>query len=204
MHHPYATMSFRNQGAGSRVINAKTRTSEHQLKSQEKPSKTSIEKHNAMWRRTQHSSQNAYTTLPRKIHSTQSNHVAIGQSDIPDNSRRMVLSDLQATTNPRDRLYLPVSSTRNQNPPLPPLRGDSAGKKNSERRFSDITYADLSLNSQTQKDVDDVRNSNFHQTKQHVDAQATIAPLSEGVPAELRVTSPTTLYATIGVYIYKH
>jgi hypothetical protein len=29
--------------------------------------------------------------------------------------------------------------------------------------------------------------------------QSYIAPLSEGVPAELRVTSPTTVYATIGM-----
>ena len=73
-------------------------------------------------------------------------------------------------------------------------------KINSERRFSDITYAELSLNQQNQMRGNNGQpeNNSSMATSQSSNVQTSIAPLSEGVPAELRVTSPTTVYATIG------
>lgn len=198
------------QGAGGKTTDPRRRTSEHQLKSvcledgQLNTTSQCIENSNAMWRRPKQSSKGSYSTLPRKIHSTQPKNIIIGQSTVPSgNGGHMSLSHLQPPKNPRDGLYLPVSSLRSHQAPTPPLRGDSVGKKNADRRFSDITYAELSLKQHVQQNAHNNSNQAFQPNTQPLyvqrgDPSTTIASLSEGVPAELRVTSPTTLYATIG------
>ena len=63
-----------------------------------------------------------------------------------------------------------------------------------------MSYAELSLNQQNQirgNTANQEKNAKM-ETSQCSNNQTSIAPLSEGVPAELRVTSPTTVYATIG------
>ena len=197
-------MSFRNHNNGTCVSNTKKRIGgEHQLSSDVKSSHSSSEHCNGMWRRTKHSSHNAYTTLPRKIHSTQpSNHSTLHNKIPDDNSattgRRTISSAVHTMKNPRDGLHLPVSSIRNQCPPLPPTRGDSSVRRSSERRLSDITYAELSMTQQIQNNAEN--NNNLGRLPNPTTTVHTyIAPLSEGVPAELRVTSPTTVYATIGM-----
>ena len=197
-------MSFRNHNNGACVSNTKKRIGgEHQLSSDGKPSHSSSDNCNGMWRRSKASSHNAYTTLPRKIHSTQpSNHSPLNNK-IPDNNststgRRTISSAVHTMKNPRDGLHLPVSSIRNQCPPLPPTRGDSSVRRSSERRLSDITYAELCLAQQMQNNAEN--NNNLGRLPNPTSTvQSYIAPLSEGVPAELRVTSPTTVYATIGM-----
>ena len=198
---PYGTMTFRNNKNGTSLNNSKKRNGEQHGASNH----NGCDNRNGMWRRSKASSHNAYTTLPRKIHSSiPPNQLNVHNTSIPENSaisgRRELPSGANTMKSNRDGLHLPVSSIRNQCPPLPPMRGDSSMKRNSERRFSDITYAELSLNQQNQ-----MRGNNGHPendfsmaTSQSSNVQTSIAPLSEGVPAELRVTSPTTVYATIG------
>ena len=206
-------MSFR-PGAGNNTTDPRKRSSEHQLKSlciddgQLNTTSQGVQNKNGMWRRPKQSSKNSYSTLPRKIHSTQPNHIAMGQSAVSNgNGGYMPTSRLQPAKNPRDGLHLPVSSHRNQQPPIPPLRGDSVGKKNTDRRLSDITYAELSLKQSVHPNAHTISSQAFQQNNQPPNLQrgiplSTIAPISEGVPAELRVTSPTTVYATIGMNKY--
>ena len=197
-------MSFRNHNRGHSGSNTKNRSGgEHQLTTDAKSSRSSSDNCNGMWRRSKNSSHNAYTTLPRKIHSTQpSNHSTINNNISNDNNantgRRTISSAVHTMKNPRDGLHLPVSSIRNQCPPLPPMRGDSSVRKRPERRLSDITYAELSLSQQMQNNAENNSNASMLPiTCSSVPSY--ITPLSEGVPAELRVTSPTTVYATIGM-----
>ena len=195
----YSTMSFRNQNSGNGVGNSKKRTGEYQLSSEAKHPNSTIDPRNGMWRRPKHQSHNAYSTLPRKIHSIQSNHPAVGERTTDNASgRRPISSGIHTLQNPRDGLHLPITSIRSQCPPLPPMRGDSSGRRNSERRLSDITYAQLGLNQQMPDNAQNLNNS-IIERNQSPNIQASIAPLSDGVPAELRVTSPTTVYATIGI-----
>ena len=199
-------MTFRNNKSGTNINNFKKRNGEHQVSSDiSRSNPKGCDSRNGMWRRSTTSSHNAYTTLPRKIHSSGKPIELNGHNNsIPENNptagRREMPSGAHTMQHTRDGLHLPVSSMRNHYPPLPPMRGDSSMGRNPERRLSDITYAELSLSQQNQ-----LRNNNASQgnnaimeTSQSSNAQNPIAPLSEGVPAELRVTSPTTVYATIG------
>ena len=185
-------MSFRNQ-----VNRNHDTTSGTHSGSDFRKSNATHDNRNGMWRRPKHSSHNAYSTLPRKIQSTQLNQHTPVNGPIPENDvnrSHTISSGVHTMTTPRDGLRLPIPSIRNQCPPLPPIRGDSSVNRNSERRLSDITYAELSLNQQR---------LNFEHNTNNTAAvsshgQTLIAPISEGVAAELRVTSPTTVYATIG------
>ena len=204
---PFGTMTFRNNKNGPSINNSKKRNGEpHGTSDASRLNHNACDNRNGMWRRSKTSSHNAYTTLPRKIHSStqQPNQLNLHNTCIPENSaiteRRDLPSGATTTQHARDGLHLPVSSLRNQCPPLPPMRGDSSMKRNSERRFSDLTYAELSLNQQNQirgNTANQEKNTKM-ETSQCSNLQTSIAPLSEGVPAELRVTSPTTVYATIG------
>ena len=190
-------MSFRNQVSRNHDNASGTLSGAQQLGSEFRKSNAPHDNRNGMWRRPKHSSHNAYSTLPRKIQSTQLNQHTPVNGPIPEtdvNRSHTISSGVHTMTTPREGLRLPIPSTRNQCPPLPPIRGDSSVNKNSERRLSDITYAELSLNQQR---------LNFEHNTNNTAAvsshgQTLIAPISEGVSAELRVTSPTTVYATIG------
>ena len=206
---PYGTMTFRNNKGGTNINNFKKRNGEHQVSSDiSRSNPNGCDSRNGMWRRSKASSHNAYTTLPRKIHSSGKPNELNGHNNcIPENNptagRRELPSGAHTMQRTRDGLHLPVSSMRNQYPPLPPMRGDSSMSRNPERRLSDITYAELSLNQQNQirnNNASQGNNNSIMESSQSSNIPTSIAPLSEGVSAELRVTSPTTVYATIGKY----
>ena len=63
---PYGTMTFRNNKNGTSLNNSKKRNGEQHGASNH----NGCDNRNGMWRRSKASSHNAYTTLPRKIHSS--------------------------------------------------------------------------------------------------------------------------------------
>ena len=190
-------MSFRNQAIRNHDNTSTAYSGAQQSGSEFRKSNTTHDNRNGMWRRPKHTSHNAYSTLPRKIQSIQLNQHSAVNGSIPENDvnrSNTISSGVHTMTAPREGLRLPIPSARNQCPPLPPIRGDSSVNKNSERRLSDITYAELSLNQQR---LNFEHNTNITAAMSS-HGQTSIAPISEGVAAELRVTSPTTVYATIG------
>ena len=118
-------MSFRNHSSGTCMTNTKKHTGEHQIGADVKSSNSSVDNRNGMWRRSKHSSHNPYSTLPRKIHSTQSSLHSAMNNKIPENNnatngRSTMSSGGHSMKHHREGLHLPVTSIRNQYPPLPP------------------------------------------------------------------------------------
>ena len=190
-------MSFRNQAIRNHDNTSMAYSGAQQSGAELRKSNATHDNRNGMWRRPKHTSHNAYSTLPRKMQSTQLNQHSAVNGSIPEtdvNRSHTISSGVHTMTTPREGLRLPIPSTRNQCPPLPPIRGDSSVNKSSERRLSDITYAELSLNQQRLNFEHNTNNAAAISSH----AQTSVAPISEGVSAELRVTSPTTVYATIG------